>query len=203
MPHPEVVAILIDGVSVGFFHKLRGGEHVEVYPRSILPDVSPLRRLRPAVPRPPRFVADVHLGTLARYLRLLGFDTLYDRTSPDDDLAQESVGERRVLLSRDVGLLKRSIVIHAHYVRAIRPLAQLEEIVRAFNLAPKMKPFTRCMACNGRLRRVAASSVAAEVPPGVQRMMRRFARCQSCDKVYWPGTHFKRLKIIISHLGGV
>ncbi len=198
VPHTEVDLILVNGESVRFSHRLRGGERVAVYPVFERLDIAPVTRLRPVPLRTPHFVADVHLGTLARYLRLLGFDTLYDNHSGDAELVRRSVAERRILLSRDVGLLKHKVLTRAHYVRATDPACQLEEIVRALDLRRQIRPFTRCMRCNGRLRRMAVGSVAGQVPSRVRATQCRFARCGSCGRVYWPGTHFARLARIVA-----
>jgi uncharacterized protein with PIN domain len=198
VPHTEVDLVLADGVSVRFSHRLRGGERIAVYPVFERLDITPVARLRPAPLRVPRFVADVHLGTLARHLRLLGFDTHYDNRSVDAELVRRSVTERRILLSRDVALLKHGVLTHAHYVRATDPALQLEEIVGALDLRSRMRPFTRCMRCNGRLRRVPTASVAGQVPARVRETTRRVARCASCGRLYWPGTHFERLARIVA-----
>ena len=201
VPHTEVDLILVDGVSVRFSHNLHGGERVAVYPVFERFDITPIVRLRPRPLRMSRFVADVHLGTLARYLRLLGFDTHYDNRAIDAELVHRSVAERRILLSRDVGLLKHRVLTHAHYVRATEPEQQLQEIVRALDLAARIRPFTRCMRCNGRLRRVPITRVAEQLPAQVRATERRIARCDGCGRVFWPGTHFKRLtQIVTSHL---
>lgn len=200
VPHTEVDLILVDDESVRFSHRLHGGERVAVYPVFERLDITPVTRLRPVPLRTPRFVADVHLGTLARYPRLLGFDTRCNNHSGDAELVRCSVAERRTLLSRDVGLVKHKVLTRAHYVRATDPGRQLEEIVRALDLGRWIRPFTRCMRCNGRLRRVAVASVVSQVPAGARTMQRRFARCGSCDRVYWPGTHFGRLTRIVAAL---
>jgi uncharacterized protein len=198
VPHTEVDLILVDGASVRFSHKLRGGERVAVYPVFERIDISPITRLRPKPLRTPRFIADVHLGTLARYLRLLGFDTTYDNRAADADLVRHSVGERRILLTRDVGLLKHRVLTHAHYVRATDPALQLDEVVKALDLRARIKPFSRCMRCNGRLRRVSKASVADELPPRVRDRVRAASRCAGCGQLYWPGTHFDRLTDLIA-----
>ena len=203
VPHTEVDLILVDGQSVRFSHRLHGGERVAVYPVFERLDITPVTRLRPVPLRTPRFVADVHLGTLARYLRLLGFDTHYDNHSGDAELVRFSVTERRILLSRDVGLLKHKVLTRAHYVRATDPARQLDEIVRALDLGRRIRPFTRCMRCNGRLRHVAVASVAGQVPVRVLAKQSHFAHCASCGRVYWPGTHFGRLaRIVAAHVPG-
>jgi uncharacterized protein with PIN domain len=200
VPHTEVDLVLVDDVSVRFSRRLRGGERVAVYPVFERLDIAPLVRLRPAPLRTPRFVADVHLGALARNLRLLGFDTLYDRATEDAELVRLSVGERRILLTRDVGLLKHKVLTHAHYVRATAPDRQLEEVVRALDLTRKMKPFTRCMRCNGKLRRLGLRHVPQGVPQRVRRQFRSFARCAGCGRIYWPGTHYERLRSRVTRL---
>lgn len=198
VPHTEVDLILVDGAPVRFSHRLRGGERVAVYPMFERLDIAPVARLRPRPLRRPRFVADVHLGTLARLLRLLGFDTHYDNDSSDADLVRRSVAERRILLSRDVALLKHKVLTHARFVRADDPERQLEDVVCALDLRRSVRPFTRCMRCNGRLRRATAASIAGQVPARVLAAQRRFARCDSCGRIYWRGTHFDRLSRVVA-----
>lgn len=198
VPHTEVDLILVDGASVRFSHRLRGGERVAVYPVFERLDITPIVRLRPRPLRVPRFVADVHLGTLARRLRLLGFDTLYDNRSGDAELVRRSAAGRRILLTRDVGLLKHKAVTRAHYVRATDPARQLAEVVAALDLGSKVRPFTRCLPCNAPLRRVATARVGEELPPHVRRTTRHVARCAGCGRLYWRGTHGERLAGIVA-----
>jgi uncharacterized protein with PIN domain len=193
VPHTEVDLILVDGRSVRFDHKLAGGERVAVYPVFERFDISPIHRLRPKPLRNPRFVADVHLGKLARFLRLLGFDTRYRNDLADAELVRISVRERRILLTRDLGLLKHKVLSRAHWVRATDAERQVSEVVAALSLNRVARPFTRCMSCNGVLEPISRLEVADEVPADVYRSFRRFARCRGCKQVYWRGTHFKRL----------
>ena len=200
VPHTEIDLILVNGVSVRFDRRLRGGERVAVYPEFERFDITPLHRLRPRPLRRTRFVADVHLGTLARYLRLLGFDTRYEHDLDDVALAELTARERRVLLTCDVGLLKRKAVVRGHWLRSRDPERQVEEIVEALQLTRAFRPFTRCMTCNGRLEAVARTVVDGLVPPGVYRRFRAFKRCCDCQRVYWRGTHFARLQRLVAHL---
>jgi len=149
VPHTEIDLILVDGRSVRFDRRLRGGERIAVYPEFERFDISPLHRLRPKPLREPRFVADVHLGTLARFLRLLGFDTRYGNGLDDAELAAITSREKRILLTRDVGLLKRKAVVRGQWLRSHDPEQQVMEIVEALHLKRLLRPFTRCMACNG------------------------------------------------------
>jgi len=200
VPHTEIDLILVDGRSVRFDRRLRGGERIAVYPEFERFDITPIHRLRPRPLRNPRFVADVHLGTLARYLRLLGFDTLYGNNCDDDELARLTAGERRILLTRDVGLLKRTAVVRGQWLRSRDPERQVEEIVEALHLKRAFRPFARCMTCNGLLAVVARTDVATVVPPGVYRRFRLFKRCEYCQRVYWRGTHFTRLERLVAQV---
>lgn len=197
IPHTEVDLILVDGRSVRFDHKLRGGERVAVYPMFERFDIRPIYRLRPRPLRTPRFVADVHLGKLARFLRLLGFDTHYENSLDDAALVRISLRERRTLLTRDLGLLKHRGLTRAYWLRATDAERQVGEVVAAFSLVSESRPFTRCMTCNGPLEPVSRASVADRVPPRVHRAFRKFVSCGRCRRVYWRGTHFKRLNQLV------
>ena len=200
VPHTEIDLILVDGRSVRFDRRLRGGERIAVYPEFERFDISPLHRLRPRPLRNPRFVADVHLGTLARFLRLLGFDTRYGNGLDDAELARITSAEKRILLTRDVGLLKRKAVVRGQWLRSRDPEEQVMEIVEALHLKCLLQPFTRCMTCNGALVAIARDEVANLVPPRVHRRFRSFKQCRDCRRVYWRGTHFIRLQQLVTGL---
>ena len=200
VPHPEVDLIVVDDVSVGFDHLLRGGERVAVYPMFERLDITPLTRLRPKPLREPRFVLDVHLGKLARYLRLLGFDTKYERDYEDATLATISSGERRILLTRDKGLLKRSEVTRGHWLRNTQPRKQIAEVVDAFDLAAAVRVFSRCMMCNHELESIEEASVRDKLPAGLRWRLARIAHCRGCDRLYWPGSHYDKLVGLVTTL---
>ena len=197
VPHTEVDVILVDDHSVAFDHLLRGGERVAVYPVFERFDVSPVTRLRPAPLRETRFVADVHLGSLARNLRLLGFDTTWERDLGDEEIVDLSCEERRIILTRDMGILKNGRVTHGYWLRNTDPARQLDEVVRALDLARDIEPYTRCMECNGELQSADRSAVAHSVPLQVFLVYRDFKRCQRCHRVYWKGSHLRRLDKVI------
>ena len=200
VPHTEIDLILVDGRSVRFGCRLHGGERVAVYPEFERFDITPLYRLRPKPLREPRFVADVHLGTLARFLRLLGFDTRYGNDLSDEELAQLTSRQRRILLTRDVGLLKRKAVVRGQWLRSRDPEQQLEELVEALDLRRAFRPFTRCMMCNGVLAVIARTKVSELVPPRVYRRLRSFKQCRDCARVYWRGTHYLRLQRLVQQM---
>jgi uncharacterized protein len=143
----------------------------------------------------PRFVLDVHLGTLARRLRLVGVDAAYVNDVGDDALIEQANAERRVLLTKDRGLLRRRALWLGAYVRGARPDEQLRDVLDRFK--PPLAPWTRCPACNGLLSPVAKAAVATALPPGTRRTYQTFSGCRSCGQVYWHGAHGKRLEQII------
>jgi len=193
VPHPEIDLILVDDVSVGFDHRLNGGERVAVYPVFERMDISPLNRLRPKPLREPRFVLDVHLGKLARYLRLLGFDAVYDRDYDDAAIAAISGAQRRLLLTRDKGLLKRGEVTHGYWLRNVQPRLQIAEVVNALDLHGAVCAFSRCMVCNHLLESVAGESVGDALPASVRGRFEQVSRCNGCGRLYWAGSHHDRL----------
>jgi uncharacterized protein with PIN domain len=200
VPHTEVDLIVVDGRSVDFAHLLRGGERVAVYPMFEALDITPLVRLRPRPLRDPRFVADVHLGKLARHLRMAGFDTQWSNGWDDDEIVRRSAADRRTILTRDKGMLRRRDVDRGYFVRATESEAQLAEVVRALQLEALVAPFTRCRECNVMLEEAAKDTVIERLPPKVRGFYERFKRCPGCDRVYWEGTHFSRMQGILGRL---
>jgi uncharacterized protein with PIN domain len=201
VPHVEVDLVIVDGESVAFTRLLRGGERVAVYPVFERLDISPLTRLRPRPLRVTRFILDVHLGTLARYLRMVGFDTLYRTDYDDPDIVQLSVNEKRIVLTRDKGLLKHAALCRGHWLRSTVPREQLVEVLGAFDLGRTLRPFTRCLACNGMLHGVAKADVAERLPPRVMARFDELAQCGRCAKVYWRGSHYERMRRMVDSLG--
>jgi uncharacterized protein with PIN domain len=197
VPHTEVDLILVDGVSVDFTHVLRGGERVAVYPMFERLDITPVLRLRPRALRDPRFVADAHLGKLARHLRMAGFDTLWDNGWDDDEIVALAAVQRRTILTRDKGMLRRREVERGYFVRATASEAQLAEVLRALQLEVLVQPFTRCRECNAPLEDVPKSEVIARLPPMVRSRYDAFKRCPGCERVYWQGSHYHRMKHLL------
>lgn len=196
VPHPEVAHIVVNQTPVDFGYLVQPGDAVVVYPLS-MSNVVPLA-LRP---RPtPRFILDVHLGRLAEYLRLLGFDTLYRNDYDDPTLATISAQEDRILLTRDVGLLKRGIVVHGLYVRATDPPKQVVEILSRFDLFDAIAPFQRCVRCNGLLRFVPKEAIADQLQPVTRDLHETFRQCAQCGQIYWQGSHYDRMQQFIDQV---
>ena len=193
VPHTEIEIILLNGTSVGLEQTVRDGDRVSVYPTFEALDVTPLLRLRPRPLRDPRFLADAHLGRLAGYLRMLGFDTLTGNDRSDGELARQAADEHRVLLTRDRALLMHRAVTHGCFVRDLKPSRQLAAVVERLDLCRGIRPFTRCIRCNAPLEPVQRGAVLEEVPPGVRAGRREFLRCRGCSRVYWKGSHYARM----------
>lgn len=198
VPHTEVEIILVNGESVGFDRPLADGDRVAVYPKFEALDVTPLLRLRERPLRETRFLADAQLGGLARLLRLAGFDTRYENGADDARVEALARAEGRIVLTRDRQLLKRRGITHGCFVRALRPPEQLREVVERLDLARSARPFTRCLVCNGALDPVDKAEVAALLPPTVREQYARFAACRDCRRVYWEGSHWRRMQAIVA-----
>ncbi|MEU3919378.1 Mut7-C RNAse domain-containing protein [Streptomyces sp. NPDC029004] len=187
VPLTEAGRVLVDGREVPVSHIPRTGETVEVFG---------VERPQEVPGAPLRFLLDVHLGTLARRLRLLGLDAAYENEDIGDPaLAALSAKEQRVLLSRDRGLLRRREIWAGAYIYSDRPDDQLRDVLERF--APRLAPWTRCTACNGRLTDADKDSVQDQLQQGTQRTYDVFAQCTACERVYWRGAHHARLEEIV------
>lgn len=193
VPHTEVELILVNGVSVGFEQRLQAGDRVAVYPKFESLDIGPLLRLRQRPLRVTRFVADAHLGGLARLLRMAGFDTVYDNHFSDDEIERLAGSDSRIVLTRDRALLKRRSITHGCYVHALKPAAQLVEILARLDLTARVRPLSLCLECNAPLRSVAKAEVVATLPPNVRQGRQRFSTCSVCQRVFWEGSHWQHM----------
>lgn len=203
VPHTEIDLLLVNGESAGFERALAAGDRVSAYPVFEAFDIGEFTRVRPEPLRAIRFVLDGHLGRLAAFLRLAGFDSVYWTHAADAELARISAAEHRVLLTRDQALLKRRAVTHGSYVRATEPVEQLAEVADRFHLARLARPFTRCMRCNGELAPAGKDEVRDRVPPRSLAHSHRFLRCAGCGRVYWEGSHHQRLQAMLRRCLGV
>ncbi len=187
VPLTEVGALAVDGREVPVSHVPAAGESVTV---------RPVARPQQVPGAPLRFLLDVHLGTLARRLRLLGVDTAYESTDIGDPaLAARSAAEQRVMLSRDRGLLRRRELWAGAFVYSTRPEEQLRDVLERFD--PELFPWTRCTACNGVLREASKDEVAKQLEQGTHRTYDVFARCAECGRAYWKGAHHEQLEAIV------
>lgn len=199
VPHTEVDLILVNGEAVDSSCRVCDGDLVSVYPVFESLDISTVSRVRAAPLRELRFLLDVHLGRLAAYLRMAGFDTLYGSQASDTELAAIVAHERRTLLTRDRYLLMRTAVERGYWVRSTEPKEQLLEVVRRFDLAGSMRPFTRCMECNTLLEEAGREAVSERLPPRLKDKQ-VFRICPGCRRIYWEGTHHAKMSELLSHV---
>jgi uncharacterized protein with PIN domain len=188
VPHTEVGSVFVNGIAVDFGRLVLGGDVVEVRPvvGSLAVGVG--------------FVLDVHLGRLAAFLRMLGFDAMYRSCFEDAELARISARESRALLTRDRGLLMRNELTLGYWVRNTDSRLQTEEIVRRFGLAASFRPWTRCMACNALLQPATKADVIRRVPPRTAECHDEFSECSGCMRVYWKGSHYERMQRWVAEL---
>jgi uncharacterized protein with PIN domain len=191
VPKTEVGELLLNGRPVELGYRPGPGDRITV---------AEVLRPQPAPTSPPRFVLDVHLGTLARRMRLLGVDTAYDRQADDETLLETSLTEQRILLTRDRGLLHRRALRWGAHVRHQAPDEQLSELLERFT--PSLDPWTRCPLCNGTLVDVAKSHIEALLPAGTRRCYETFHRCSACGQLYWHGAHGDRLREVVDAATG-
>ena len=185
MPRTEMGTPLVNGEPSSFEARLRGGDVVDV-------PVRPRPQWIPA----PRFVLDVHLGTLARRLRLLGVDVAYRNDADDDELVAQANAEGRVLLTQDRGILRRRALVDGAYVLGSLPDDQLADVLDRFALS--LSPFSRCPSCNGLLVEVSKDEVSPRLPEGTRRSYDHFSRCPECGRLYWRGAHTDSLESIVA-----
>ena len=200
VPHPEIDLILVNGHSTDFSYLPKPSDVVEIYPQGFARTSDAVSKVRPQPLATHTFVLDVHLGKLARYLRFLGFDALYRNDYADEELAEISSQQQRVLLTQDLGLLKRSIVTYGYRVRSSEPKTQVGEILSRYSLYNNIVPFRRCSRCNGLLASVEKADVAHRLPYYTALHYETFFQCQSCEQVYWKGAHYQKMNKLIETL---
>jgi hypothetical protein len=193
VPHTEVDLILVNGKSVNFKYILNDADDISVYPVFESFDITELQHLRPKPLRKPKFIADVHLGRLTRYLRMMGFDVLYNNDFNDDEIVEISLNEKGAILTKDRGILKRNQVTHGYWVRNIEVEEQVKEVLKRFDLQKEIKEFTRCIECNEPLKSIKKETIIDQLPPRVANSQNDFYRCPVCKKIYWKGTHYLRM----------
>lgn len=194
VPHPEVDVLLVNRQPVTLRYRLCDRDEVEVYPVDISRSWPVGYSLEEQNPPPPRFVLDVHLGTLARSMRMLGLDASYDNNLSDSAIAGMAEEQQRVVLTRDIGLLKQKAVTWGYWLRSQHTDEQLEEVIRRFKLWDRFSPFERCLTCNVPVQEVSKEEVLEQLPPKTRLYFNEFFRCPSCRRVYWKGSHYDRMQ---------
>ncbi len=197
VPHTEVDLIIANGIPVGFDYKLKDGDFISVYPefKTIsLPEEIHLLRKQEGTPK---FICDVQLGKLAKYLRFLGFDTLYNRQYEPTEITKIAEQEKRIFLTRSIPLLKNHRITTGYWIRSENPILQLIQILSQLELVDEITPFKRCSVCNGTLEIVDKKLIEDDLLPYTKKYFDEFYICNSCKKIYWQGSHFKRINEFI------
>ena len=194
VPHTEAGRLTVNGEPATLARIVREGDSIEVFPHD------PGRAGHDAVHD---FIADAHLGGLARLLRMLGFDTRYENAFADRDLVELALRERRIILTRDRELLKCREVLRGSFVHARKPEAQLREVVARFGLEHQAHPFTLCLHCNLRLEALEKSQVATRVPERIAEQYTQFVCCPGCNQVFWQGSHWARMREMLGASLGI
>jgi uncharacterized protein len=193
IPHTEVDLIVVNGESVGFDYQLQPDDRAAVYPVFESFDISPIVKLRDAPLRRTAFVLDVHLGKLARILRLLGFDVVYRNDFDDPEIIRIGLDEHRIILTRDRRMLFHKIITHGRCLHSTNPEQQASEVLERFDLVGQVRRFRRCPACNGFVQSVEKDPILHRIEPLTRKHYNEFFQCLECGKVYWKGSHFERI----------
>jgi uncharacterized protein with PIN domain len=192
--------IIVNGEPVGFSYKLKKGDDISVYPVFESFDISSVSPLRAKPLRETKFVLDVHLGRLAKYLRLCGFDTMYRNRFSDREIIEISLSDHRIILTRDRGILKNRKVTHGYWIRSIVPEEQLAEVLDRFDLRKNIMPFTRCLECNSSLTDVPKEEIIENLRPDTKKYFNDFRKCNGCGRIYWEGSHYDKMKDFVKRL---
>ena len=200
IPWSEVDLVLVNGQPKTLNARLYENDFVSVFPTFETLDIGELKSVHTHTLRVTRFILDAHLGKLAKYLRMLGFDTLYRNDYGDDEIIELALKEKRIILTRDKLLLRSRRVTHGYYIRSTEKHKQLREVVQKFDLYSQFKSFTRCMTCNTELVPKNREEIIHLVQQDIMQYFNEFFFCPACRKVYWKGSHFKRMESFIRDL---
>jgi len=197
VPHVEVDMIIANGKPVDFSYNIKSEDKISVYPVFESLDLSNVSPLREKPLRLIKFIMDVHLGRLSKYLRLCGFDTFFDTGLNDVEIIDLSLKEHRIILTRDRGLLKNKRVTHGYWIRSSNPVGQIKEVLQRFDLKNSLNPFIRCLECNGMIEDVNKDEIKDRLPQKTKDFYTEFRRCKVCGNIYWEGSHYERMKKFI------
>lgn len=201
VPLDEIDLILVNQQSKGFDYMLQNGDRISVYPVFERFDVSEISQVREKPLRNPTFVCDVHLGRLCKYLRMLGFDTLYSTRYTPEELITISGQGKRILLSKSYRLTHHKDVDRSYLIRFSDPLEQIKDLIGKLDLWGRADPLTRCLNCNDRLVTAEKQDILHRLQALTVRYYTEFFRCPACDQIYWKGSHFENmLEFIHQHL---
>jgi uncharacterized protein len=203
VPHTEVDLILVNGKSVSFNYIINDNDDISIFPVFESLNISDVQHLRPKPLRKSKFICDVHLGKLARYLRMLGFDVYYNNNLTDEEIVKISSDEKRAILTRDLGILKRTKVTHGYLLRSVNVEIQTKEVIKRFDLQNQIMEFTRCLDCNVQLIQVDKDEIINRLPEKIALLQNEFHTCPECGKLYWKGAHHQKMLSFIQKIKSI
>jgi uncharacterized protein len=200
IPLSQVDLILVNSQSVGVDHCLSPGDRLSIYPVFETFDISTVARLPQTPLRKLKFVCDVHLGKLSKFLRMLGIDAHYDKDITPPELIQLSLLQNRIILTKNRGLLKNRFITRRYRVRSEDSNQQLAEVLSYFDLKGKFALMSRCLKCNHLVSPVSKDCIRGRVPDAVWNLHETFAICEGCGRIYWMGSHYASMLERISRI---
>jgi uncharacterized protein with PIN domain len=192
--------VLVNGQPVPFSYLINDGDRISIYPKFESFDISKVTKLRQKPLRTLRFIADVHVGKLARYLRMLGFDTLYENDYDDSRIVAISLETDRIILTRDRGLLTSKEATRGYLVKNIDLKEQIREVISRFDLLTLINPFSLCLSCNSKVRKIDRKDVQEKIDPGIYEQFDEFSSCPDCKKIFWQGSHYRSMSNFIEQI---
>jgi len=193
VPESDVDLVLVNSKSRDFDYLVKDGDHISFYPVFELLDISCLNELRDKPLRAPIFICDAHLGRLARYLRMLGFDTVYSNKIMPEEVIEVSKKDCRIILSKNIRLARNEEVNRSFWIRSDDPLEQLRDLIHKLDLLSLFNPLTRCLECNNKIEPVRKEEIMDRLQPKTARYFKEFYLCPSCNKIYWKGSHYEHM----------
>jgi len=200
VPHTEIDLILVNGKSVDFNYILQKGDLISVYPVFESLNIANVTLLRKIPLRRHKFIADINLGNIVKYMRVLGFDVYYDSLLSNHEIIEISKRENRIILTKSRKLLKFKDVTHGIFIRPGTTTEQIRRIIDYLDIKDNIKPFSRCLRCNTLLKSVLKEKILDRIPPKTKEFCDEYVQCRSCDKIYWKGTHFINMKKVIRQI---
>jgi len=200
VPHTEIDLILVNGNSVDFNYILQDEDRVSVYPVFESLNITNVTRLRKLPLRRNKFVADINLGDIVKYMRVLGLDLYYHPLFSTREIIEISKRENRIILTKSRKLLKFKEVSHGIFIRPGTTTEQIRRIIDCLDIKDNINPFSRCLGCNTLLNIVPKEKILDRIPPKTKEFCDEYFQCPSCDKIYWKGTHFIHMKKVVRQI---
>jgi uncharacterized protein with PIN domain/sulfur carrier protein ThiS len=200
VPHTEFEMVVVNGDIVNLSYHVNENDHISVYPRFFQLENPKCQEMGLKRPKEFKFILDVHLGKLNAMLRMLGFDCYYRNNLDDDEIIDIACNENRIVLSRDLGIFKNGKVKWGYFPRSQDPKIQLKEIIERYDLKNKIRPFSRCINCNGEIKIVNKDHIPGDLEGKTKLYYHDFYACTNCKKTYWKGSHYHKMMEFIENI---